>query len=373
MGKRIIVACVLLLIIIVPMAGGCGPEPVPQPGIAPDPFTVVWGPGKDYVVTFSGNSAGHTAGGTSEFTLKLDNNSLESWQGEYTVQLLGSNVIVVEVARDTFTVPVGLEAEIIIPVEFGSELDGPYGLSLYIPERKAQSVHTIWIGEKDTVEVGPWPSLASHPWLWPESEPLTEDAARQKALKFVKNSPTFVFDGIEESLELAETLYPDMENAWQFVYRFESRHAGYGDRTGEMLAQVITPHEAIVTVEQGEIRNAVMDGEWDMLEQRMLNAMEITPAPIHEVEVRFMESFPIQVGVFIKGGLRDGCTTFHDAAVSREGNTITIEVTVQKPKEMVCPAVYTYFEENLNLGSDFTPGTTYTLNVNDYTTTFEMP
>ena len=207
-----------------------------------------------------------------------------------------------------------------------------------------------------------------------EIHTFTELRSRQIAEEFVRNSPTFQFDGIEETITLVETLYPDIENAWQFVFQFESRQAGYGDRTGQMLAEVITPHEAIITVEQGEVTNAVMDGEWDMKKQQvLLDDIEISLAPIHEVEVLFMESYPVQVGVHIQGGFRDGCTTFHDAVVTREEDTINIEVTVQKPKDAVCPAVYTYFEENLNLGSNFASGTTYTLTVNDYASTFVYP
>jgi hypothetical protein len=202
---------------------------------------------------------------------------------------------------------------------------------------------------------------------------MTEEEARHLAENFAKNSPTFKFDGIEDTLQLVETLYPDIENAWQFVFHFESRHAGYGDRTGQILLQVITPHEAIITVEEGQVVSAIMDEKWDMINQRMLHEIEISLAPIHEVEVFFMESFPVQVGVYIKGGLRDGCTTFHDAVVTREGNTINIEVTTQHPKDTDCPPVYTFFEKNLNLGSDFTAGATYTLKVNDYTTTFLYP
>ena len=36
-----------------------------------------------------------------------------------------------------------------------------------------------------------------------------------------------------------------------------------------MLAQVITPHEAIIAIEEGEIKSAVMDEKWDMLGQEM--------------------------------------------------------------------------------------------------------
>jgi hypothetical protein len=107
--------------------------------------------------------------------------------------------------------------------------------------------------------------------------------------------------------------------------------------------------------------------------QDTANELEIRPAPINEVEVYFMKSNPIQVGVHIKGGLPDGCTTFRDMVVRREGNTITIEVTVQRPGGVSCPAIYTYFEKDVNLGSNLTPGTTYTLKVNDHTTTFKMP
>jgi hypothetical protein len=104
-----------------------------------------------------------------------------------------------------------------------------------------------------------------------------------------------------------------------------------------------------------------------------VEVVEINLAPIHEVDVRFMESFPVQVGVYIKLGLSDGCTTFRDAVVRQEGNTIKIEVTAQRPKDKICTAVYTFFEKNLNIGSDFIPGNTYTLEVNDYTTSFQIP
>lgn len=495
MKKKTVLTGLITIIVsasLILTAVGCQAEPTPKPEIAADPFTSVWGPGGEHVVTFKGDSAGHLAGEESVFTLKFDNNASEPWKVEYYIHLLDTDKIVMEIACDTVNVPSGVEPEIDIPVVFDEGLAGPYGLSLYIPTLGAQSVNTIWIGEKNAVNAGDWPSISSHPWLWPEhqdetpecaidqsvlniaedflrSSPTflfdgienslvlvntgaysertisgegpageitkgweltyrfesrhagygdrtgamlaqvitpheaviavennevksavmdgqwdminqkmvgseyTEEAAGKTAREFIKNSPTFTFDGIQESLELVETLYPDIENAWQFVFRFESAHAGYGDRTGQMLAEVITPHEAIITVEQGEIRNAVMDGKWSMVNQRMLNEMEISLAPIHEVDVFFMKSFPVQVGVYMQGGLRDGCTTFRDAVVTREGDTINIEVTVQKPKDAICPAVYNFFEKNLNLGSDFTAGATYTLKVNDYITTFVAP
>ena len=98
----------------------------------------------------------------------------------------------------------------------------------------------------------------------------------------------------------------------------------------------------------------------------------IKPAPIHEVQVNIAESYPSQIIIYIKGGLADGCTTFHELTTERSGNTVNIKVTVQRPKKAICTQVYGYFEKNVNLGSDFTSGETYTIKVNDKTKTFVM-
>lgn len=101
--------------------------------------------------------------------------------------------------------------------------------------------------------------------------------------------------------------------------------------------------------------------------------VEIGPAPIHEVKVTTTTLQPPQVIVYIKGGLRDTCTTFYDLKVKRSGSVIDITVTVQTKKDVACAQVYTFFEKNVNLGSDFVSGQTYTINVNDTTTGFVMP
>jgi hypothetical protein len=103
-----------------------------------------------------------------------------------------------------------------------------------------------------------------------QSPIITETSARFIAEGFVRSCPTFVFDGIPETVELVETLRPGAANAWVVVFRFESRQAGYGDRTGQVLAQVITPHEAHITVQNNVVVSAVMDEKWDMLAQKML-------------------------------------------------------------------------------------------------------
>jgi len=100
--------------------------------------------------------------------------------------------------------------------------------------------------------------------------------------------------------------------------------------------------------------------------------LEIRPAPIHEVRVAIAESYPPQVMVYIQGGLSDGCTIFHELKTERSGNTVNIAVTTRRPKNAMCTQVYGYFEQNVNLGSDFVSGKTYTIKVNDKTTSFVM-
>lgn len=101
--------------------------------------------------------------------------------------------------------------------------------------------------------------------------------------------------------------------------------------------------------------------------------LEIKQAPIHEVQVNIAESYPEQIFVYIKGGLADSCTTFHDLETECIDNTINIEVTTECPRDAVCAQVYGYFEKNVALGSDFIRGETYIVDVNGVIRTFEYP
>lgn len=101
-------------------------------------------------------------------------------------------------------------------------------------------------------------------------------------------------------------------------------------------------------------------------------------APIYEVRVITGQEEPrVDVAVYIKGGLPQGCEASHGCSVEQVvGDTIYIKAFIIHLKGMPCED-YIYFEETVNLWPrllrDFTPGETYTVNVNDYTTTFVMP
>jgi hypothetical protein len=118
--------------------------------------------------------------------------------------------------------------------------------------------------------------------------------AERIALEFLIDAPTFAFDGIEESIEVQDIVamesYPIQ---YAVTIAFECRQAGYGDRTGQMLAQVVTPHEMRVVVSTGEVRSAVIDGEWDELNQRDVSSGLVSPESARDMAIQYIvENYP---------------------------------------------------------------------------------
>lgn len=99
-------------------------------------------------------------------------------------------------------------------------------------------------------------------------EDFTMEESLEIAQQFVLNSPTYKFDGQE--LWHVETVEGQCQTCWVFVFEFTSRHAGYGDRSKQMVTQVITKHTARVTVENGNVTQATLDNVWDMINQEMI-------------------------------------------------------------------------------------------------------
>jgi hypothetical protein len=79
-------------------------------------------------------------------------------------------------------------------------------------------------------------------------------------------------------------------------------------------------------------------------------------APIDGLDVAVMESSPPQYMLHIRAGLPSGCAKPDSHSVNRSGARITVTVL----NSML----------NINLGTDFLSGSTYTVQVNDKATTF---
>ncbi len=92
--------------------------------------------------------------------------------------------------------------------------------------------------------------------------------ALAKAREFTITHPTFLFDGVPDSLKLNLASIINGENpVYQVQVSFDSTHTGYGDRTGQGVVEKTTSHTMIVMVSEFGIGSAIIDGVWDEFNQ----------------------------------------------------------------------------------------------------------
>ena len=93
------------------------------------------------------------------------------------------------------------------------------------------------------------------------------------------------------------------------------------------------------------------------------------PAPIDGVEIEMSQDDPPRYALNIDSGLPGGCVQFGSYAVSQDGNSINVTVTNLEPASpKPCTTIYGQHRGQVDLGSGFTPGETYTVAVNGETT-----
>jgi hypothetical protein len=94
-------------------------------------------------------------------------------------------------------------------------------------------------------------------------------------------------------------------------------------------------------------------------------------APIDGLDVRVLESNPPQYMLSVKAGLPSGCAERNRHETRREGDAVIVTVLNWMPSgNPPCTMIYGSYELNVNLGSDFRRGATYSVSVNDKRTTF---
>jgi hypothetical protein len=95
-------------------------------------------------------------------------------------------------------------------------------------------------------------------------------------------------------------------------------------------------------------------------------------APIDDVQVVIRESNPPQATVIVMAGLPSGCAQRDSYSVSRAGDTFTVSVLNSMPTgNPICTMIYGTYQLSIDLGRDLQIGGTYTVHVNDKTTTFK--
>lgn len=100
-------------------------------------------------------------------------------------------------------------------------------------------------------------------------------------------------------------------------------------------------------------------------------ATETDRLTVEKVEVRILESFPVQVSAAVSGYLRDGCESLGETTQSRSGNTITVTIATKRDTERSCIQVISPVSQNVRLEGAFEAGT-YVVRVNGVEQTFRV-
>jgi hypothetical protein len=121
------------------------------------------------------------------------------------------------------------------------------------------------------------------------------DEIQRIARDFLINGPTFSFDGIMDSVKVIDIYtmesFPEQHVV---IISFDTLHAGWGDREGTFVAQVVTPHVIKITIVEGKVVSAVIDDKWDELKQDVIVPDELLlPMKACETAVKYvLENHP---------------------------------------------------------------------------------
>ncbi len=100
---------------------------------------------------------------------------------------------------------------------------------------------------------------------------LDESQIQALAESWIREAPTYTYDGSGLALVdyVQQESYPVRH---VLTCNFTSSHAGYGDRSDQVTAPVITKHTIKVTIIDGNVDSAIIDGVWDEMGQFMIGS-----------------------------------------------------------------------------------------------------
>jgi hypothetical protein len=92
--------------------------------------------------------------------------------------------------------------------------------------------------------------------------------------QFIINGPTFSYDGIPDSLEIKIVSADDSDSKFLLEGKFKTLHTGYGNRENLDLPEDITLHTIMISIVDEKIISAVIDNQWDELNQITCNTAQ---------------------------------------------------------------------------------------------------
>jgi hypothetical protein len=96
-------------------------------------------------------------------------------------------------------------------------------------------------------------------------------------------------------------------------------------------------------------------------------------AVVEGLDVRILESFPVQVQAVVTGYLPDGCTTITGVEATNEGTTFRIRIATDRPADAMCTQQVVPFEQVVGLNTTGLPAGNYQVVVNDVSVGFDLP
>ncbi len=94
--------------------------------------------------------------------------------------------------------------------------------------------------------------------------------------------------------------------------------------------------------------------------------------PVDSIEIKVLETKPVQVQVDVKGNLPDPCTKINSISQSRDRNTFNVTIATIREAGAACIQVITPFEQPVTLDVAGLPAGVYTVVVNGVSDTFEL-
>lgn len=95
-------------------------------------------------------------------------------------------------------------------------------------------------------------------------------------------------------------------------------------------------------------------------------------AIVEEIQVHFLESWPLQVSATLQGHFGDGCTAIYETEAVREGQVFHITLRTARPKDAMCTQALEPFKVNVPLDVYGLPAGVYTINAYGASTEFEF-
>lgn len=148
----------------------------------------------------------------------------------------------------------------------------------------------------------------------------------------------------------------------------------------EMCAQVETPgYQLTLAVDGNEyLYHTNADGSEVRLVTEPSAEMGVAPDEepmtffVESVEVRMLESDPVEVEAVVRGQLADACTTIEGATVEAQAQTFVITLQTTRPADQICAQVLTPFEQVVSLGTPDPATGTFEVQVGDVVESFTL-